>query len=218
MVGWHSALGMAAQNIFLVGLMAVGKTTIGRLLSEAIQWQFLDSDHVIEERAGADIPWIFDVEGEAGFRDREQAVIGELCQSSGLVLATGGGAVLRAENRRALAASGVVIHLDSSLSHLLERTRKDKSRPLLNQKQAPSATQDSARQDSANPKRSEEAESQVVQADPIPTLRQTLQRLQCERGPLYSEIADYRFTTDKSSPKVLARQIEQQLRKDGVLG
>ncbi|MCL4160618.1 UNVERIFIED_CONTAM: hypothetical protein GTU68_043364 [Idotea baltica] len=175
---------MAAQNIFLVGLMAVGKTTIGRLLADAINWHFVDSDHVIEERAGADIPWIFDVEGEAGFRDREQAVISELSQSSGLVLATGGGAVLRIENRQALAANGVVVHLDSSLEHLVARTRKDKNRPLLNPK----------------------------------GMRETLQRLQCERGPLYTEIADYRFTTDSSSPKVLARHIEQQLRNDGILG
>lgn len=186
---------MAAQNIFLVGLMAVGKTTIGRLLADAIHWQFVDSDHVIEERAGADIPWIFDVEGEAGFRDREQAVIADLSRNSGLVLATGGGAVLRIENRQALASKGVVIHLDSSLAHLLERTRKDKSRPLL------------------NPSKNRQADPGVKPA----TMRETLQRLRCERGPLYAEIADYRFTTDNSSPKALARHIEQQLRGDGVL-
>lgn len=204
---------MAAQNIFLVGLMAVGKTTIGRLLADAIQWRFLDSDHVIEERAGADIPWIFDVEGEVGFRDREQAVIAELSQGSGLVLATGGGAVLRLENRQALAANGVVIHLDSSLGHLLERTRKDKNRPLLNPKphlktksNMPPAAQSSVA--------SNEAASDLP---PVPTMRETLQRLQCERGALYTEIADYRFTTDSSSPRALARHIEQRLRSDGML-
>jgi len=97
---------MATQNIILIGLMAVGKTTIGRLLADTLGWQFFDTDHEIESRAGADIPWIFDVEGEAGFRDREQAVIAELTKCRGIVLATGGGAVLRAENRRQLAARG----------------------------------------------------------------------------------------------------------------
>jgi len=197
---------MAAQNIFLIGLMAVGKTTIGRLLADAIHWQFLDSDHVIEDRAGADIPWIFDVEGEVGFRDREQAVIAELSQNSGQVLATGGGAVLRSENRQALAANGVVVHLDSSLTHLLARTRKDKNRPLLNPK--------------TNRKAEPSGSTAKTPGDvqPVPTMRETLQRLQCERGPLYAEIADYRFTTDSSSPKALAKHIEQKLRADGVFG
>lgn len=200
---------MAAQNIILVGLMAVGKTTIGRLLADAINWQFVDSDHVIEERAGADIPWIFDVEGEVGFRDREQAVISELSQSDGLVLATGGGAVLRIENRQALAGNGVVIHLDSSLAHLLERTRKDTKRPMLNPKRH-------LKTNSALKRRSNTSAS-VGDLTPVATMRETLQRLQCERGPLYTEIADYRFTTDSSSPKALARHIEQRLRDDGVL-
>lgn len=210
-VGCLSALCMAAQNIFLVGLMAVGKTTIGRLLADAINWQFVDSDHVIEERAGADIPWIFDVEGEVGFRDREQAVIAELSHNHGLVLATGGGAVLRMENRQALASNGVVIHLDSSLAHLLERTRRDKKRPLLNPKANPDLK--------TNPALKRHTNSGEVSGSPplVPTMRETLQRLQCERGPLYAEIADYRFTTDNSSPKVLARHIEQRLRSDGVL-
>ncbi len=121
------------QNIFLVGLMAVGKTTIGRLLAEAIGWRFLDTDRVIESRAGADIPWIFELEGESGFRDREQAMIDELSQCRHIVLATGGGAVLREANRRALASRGTVLHLDSSLERLVERTSRDKKRPLLKQ-------------------------------------------------------------------------------------
>lgn len=214
---------MAAQNIFLVGLMAVGKTTIGRLLADAINWHFVDSDHVIEERAGADIPWIFDVEGEAGFRDREQAVIAELSQSSGLVLATGGGAVLRIENRQALAANGVVVHLDSSLEHLVARTRKDKNRPLLNPQGGRRANQlgndkgNHQGNDAGAFKKSLPA-AEDADLPSVPSMRETLKRLQCERGPLYTEIADYRFTTDSSSPKVLARHIEQQLRNDGVLG
>ncbi len=118
-------------NIYLVGLMAVGKTTIGRLLAAQLGMRFYDSDRVIEERAGADISWIFDVEGEDGFRSREVQVIDELTKGSGIVLATGGGAVLREENRRHLHERGIVIYLKSPLKKLVERTRRDKRRPLL---------------------------------------------------------------------------------------
>ena len=124
---------MTKQNIFLVGLMAVGKSTVGRLLAESMQKEFYDTDHVIEERAGADLAWIFDVEGEIGFRDREQEVVDELTQCDDIVMATGGGVVLRLCNRKVLASRGVVIHLDSPLERLVERTRRDKRRPLLQQ-------------------------------------------------------------------------------------
>lgn len=120
-----------SQSIFLVGLMAVGKTTIGRLLAQSLGKQFFDSDHEIESRAGADTSWIFEREGEAGFRDREEAVIEELTRRENIVLATGGGAVLREANRRALSSRGVVIHLDSPVDRLVERTSKDRKRPLL---------------------------------------------------------------------------------------
>ena len=119
------------RNIYFIGLMAVGKSTIGRLLAESLGWEFLDSDHVIEERAGAPVAWIFDVEGEQGFRDREQAVIDELTRREGIVLATGGGAVLRTANRTALAGRGCVVHLDSSVDRLVERTCRDRKRPIL---------------------------------------------------------------------------------------
>ena len=122
---------MSQQNIFLVGLMAVGKSTVGRLLAESLHMPFYDSDQEIESRAGAEVAWIFDVEGEQGFRDREEQVIDELSQLDGVVLATGGGAVKRELNRQHLAARGVVVHLDCSLSRLLSRTRKDRKRPLL---------------------------------------------------------------------------------------
>lgn len=122
---------MSQISIYFVGLMAVGKSTVGRLLADSLGLQFFDTDHVIEERAGAPVAWIFDVEGEPGFRDREQHVIDELTQADGIVLATGGGAVLRAENRRVLSARGCVVHLDSPLERLVERTQKDKKRPLL---------------------------------------------------------------------------------------
>ena len=174
---------MSVPNIYLVGLMAVGKTTVGRLLAESLHMEFCDSDHAIEERAGAETAWIFDVEGEDGFRDREEQVIDELTQKANLVLATGGGAVLRAANRQALSSRGVVLHLDSPLDRLVERTRKDKRRPLLQKG----------------------------------NVRETLASLMQERAPLYAEVRDYRFVTDRQSPKVLARKIEAQLREDGVV-
>ena len=122
---------MSQKSIYFVGLMAVGKSTVGRLLADSLDMQFYDTDQVIEERAGAPVAWIFDVEGEPGFRDREQHVIDELTQDPGIVLATGGGAVLRPENRRLLSARGCVVHLDSPIERLVERTQKDKKRPLL---------------------------------------------------------------------------------------
>ncbi len=122
---------MNRQNIFLVGLMAVGKSTVGRSLADALDMPFYDSDNEIEARAGAEVSWIFDVEGEPGFRDREEQVIDDLSQLQGVVVATGGGAVKRAANRAHLASRGVVIHLDCPLRRLLARTRKDKKRPLL---------------------------------------------------------------------------------------
>jgi shikimate kinase len=118
-------------NIFLVGPMGAGKTSIGRQLAETLGMEFVDSDHEIEARTGASIPWIFDVEGEAGFRKREQAVIDELTQRKNIVLATGGGAVLSPENRKHLKSRGTVIYLAASVDQLLERTRRDRNRPLL---------------------------------------------------------------------------------------
>lgn len=122
---------MTQKNIFLVGLMAVGKSTVGRTLAETLEMPFYDSDAEIELRAGAEVSWIFDVEGEKGFRDREEHVIDELTQMRGVVVATGGGAVKRTANRQHLAARGIVIHLDCPLRRLLARTRNDKKRPLL---------------------------------------------------------------------------------------
>ncbi len=119
------------RNLILVGPMGAGKSTIGRLLARELHLPFRDSDKEIEDRCGADIPWIFDVEGEAGFREREQAVIADLCQEDGLVLATGGGAVMRAENREALRRGGRVIYLHASVEQQLERTARDRHRPLL---------------------------------------------------------------------------------------
>src|SRR5690606_16042550 len=119
------------SNIILVGPMGAGKSTIGRLLAKELRLPFKDSDKEIEQRTGANIPWIFDVEGEQGFREREQAAISALCQLEGVVLATGGGAVLRKENRQALRAGGRVVYLHTSVAQQLGRTARDRNRPLL---------------------------------------------------------------------------------------
>jgi len=111
--------------------MGAGKTTIGRQLARELGCEFIDSDHEIEHRTGADIPWIFDIEGEQGFRERERAVIDDLSQRQGIVLATGGGAVLDISNRKHLAARGLVVYLRASVERLVQRTARDKNRPLL---------------------------------------------------------------------------------------
>ncbi len=119
------------EKIVLVGPMGAGKSTIGRLLASALSLPFKDSDHVIEEKSGADIPWIFDVEGEDGFRDREAATLKDLMQHEKVVLATGGGIVERDENRRLLSHADAVIYLTADPDYLVQRTSKDKKRPLL---------------------------------------------------------------------------------------
>ena len=111
--------------------MGAGKSTIGRQLSEALGMAFVDSDKEIETRTGVDIPLIFELEGEAGFRKREKAMIHELAERSATVLATGGGAVLDAENRSVLSARGTVIYLHASIDQLAKRTARDRNRPLL---------------------------------------------------------------------------------------
>ena len=123
---------MAEQrNIFLNGPMGAGKSTIGRHLAQMLHLDFLDSDAEIEKKTGADIAWVFDVEGEAGFRVREQSMIDELTQKHGIVLATGGGALILPENRIHLSARGIVVYLKTSVNKQLARTLKDKRRPLL---------------------------------------------------------------------------------------
>ena len=111
--------------------MGAGKSTIGRQLSTVLKKEFKDSDHEIIARTGASIPLIFEIEGEEGFRKREAAMIDELTQLNDIVLATGGGAVLREENRTRLKERGVVIYLYASLDQLFERTSRDRNRPLL---------------------------------------------------------------------------------------
>lgn len=119
------------KRVVLVGPMGAGKSTIGRMLARELDYRFMDSDRIIEERCGADIPWIFDVEGEDGFRQRETAILSELSSRPRTVLATGGGAVMREENHAHLKRDALVVYLKTSVKQQVERTRKDKNRPLL---------------------------------------------------------------------------------------
>ena len=119
------------RNVYLVGLMGAGKTTIGKALARRLACGFVDSDHEIEARTGVSLPTIFEIEGEEGFRRREAQVIADLARLGGQVVATGGGVVLRPDNRENLKDSGFVIYLDVPLQTLCERTRHDKGRPLL---------------------------------------------------------------------------------------
>jgi shikimate kinase len=119
------------SNVVLVGPMGSGKTAVGRQLARHLDMEFVDSDNEIERRTGVDITFIFDKEGERGFRERECAVIADLTSRKKVVLATGGGAVLDPGNRNLLGDSGTVVYLKTSLAHQLERTRHSKNRPLL---------------------------------------------------------------------------------------
>lgn len=119
------------RNIFLVGPMGAGKSTIGRQLSQQLNMEFFDSDQEIEKRTGADINWVFDVEGESGFRVRERKIINELTKKQGIVLATGGGSIKFKETRNFLSARGIVIYLETTIEKQLSRTKRDKTRPLL---------------------------------------------------------------------------------------
>lgn len=165
------------RNIFLIGPMGAGKSTIGRALAKALKLEFYDTDEVIEERTGASIAWIFDVEGEDGFRRREQKVIEELTQKNNIVLATGGGVVVTPENRNALAGRGTVIFLRTSIAQQFERTKRDTKRPLLQ----------------------------------TPNLEDRLEVLRDEREPLYEELADVSFETDKLTVKAVANKIIKYL-------
>ena len=122
---------MSANNIILIGPMGSGKSTIGQILASRLDRDFYDSDHYIEQKTGVDIPRIFDIEGEEGFRMRETKALKELTAKRNMVLATGGGAVIREENRQLLKASGFIIFLDTSVNQQLQRLKHDKKRPLL---------------------------------------------------------------------------------------
>ena len=169
---------MIPPNVYLVGMMAVGKTTVGRHLASRLDFTFHDTDQVIESRAGADISWIFELEGEERFRDREQQVVEELTLREGVVLATGGGAVLREENRALLRDRGIVVYLHSDVDLIVERTRLDRRRPLLQ----------------------------------VADVRERIEALTSERGPLYESVAHLTVTVDHRSPKVIAADIHHLLK------
>ncbi|HEX4332865.1 MAG TPA: shikimate kinase [Usitatibacter sp.] len=122
---------MGRGNIFLVGMMGAGKTTIGRALARHLGREFVDSDRVLAERTGVPVATIFEIEGEEGFRRRECAVIVELAEGDGQIVATGGGSILAAENRLAMREAGTVVYLRARVDNLWERTRHDATRPLL---------------------------------------------------------------------------------------
>jgi len=118
-------------NVFLVGMMGAGKTTLGKALAQRMGREFVDTDRVLVERTGVPVATIFEIEGEAGFRRRESALLREMAERSGCVVATGGGAVLAEENRRVMRQAGTVVYLRTRLESLWERTRHDSTRPLL---------------------------------------------------------------------------------------
>jgi shikimate kinase len=122
---------LGKRNIYLIGPMGTGKTAVGKYLARVLSMPFVDSDAEIERVAGVDIPYIFDQEGEEGFRRREREAVAELCAREPLILATGGGAVLSEENRRQLQANGVVVFLQTSIAQQLQRVGSGRGRPLL---------------------------------------------------------------------------------------
>src|SRR5512139_3626147 len=122
---------LGKRNIYLIGPMGTGKTAVGKHLARQLGVPFFDSDAEIEKVAGVDIPYIFEEEGEAGFRERERAMIAALTQQEPIVLATGGGAILAPENRQLLTSTGVVVYLETSVGQQLQRVRGGRGRPLL---------------------------------------------------------------------------------------
>jgi len=125
------------RNVFLVGPMGAGKSTIGRELADRLHLEFFDSDQEIERRTGADIAWVFDLEGEEGFRKREELIIDDLTQLQGIVLATGGGSVISELVRNRLSARGIVVYLETTIDKQVARTQRDRRRPLLQTSEEP---------------------------------------------------------------------------------
>ena len=125
------------RNVFLIGPMGAGKSTIGREIADRLHLEFFDSDQEIERRTGADIAWVFDLEGEEGFRKREETVIEDLSEKQGIVLATGGGSVISTNVRNYLSARGIVVYLETTIDKQVARTQRDRRRPLLQTSEEP---------------------------------------------------------------------------------
>jgi shikimate kinase len=128
---YNAAVSLHRGNLFLVGMMGAGKSTLGRQLARRLAKRFIDADHELEERLGVTIPTIFEIEGESGFRDREEAVLDDLTKLTNIVLATGGGAVVRASSRERLKQNGTVIYLYAEPRVLWERVQHSRHRPML---------------------------------------------------------------------------------------
>ncbi|URJ32704.1 shikimate kinase AroK [Blochmannia endosymbiont of Camponotus sp.] len=165
------------NNIFLIGPMGAGKSTIGRQLANQLNMEFFDSDQEIETRTGANISWVFDVEGEDKFRDREEKIIDELTKKQGIILATGGGSVKSHITRNNLSDRGLVVYLETTIEKQLIRTQHDKRRPLLRSPSVSGKT------------------------------RELLEVLAKERNPLYEEIADIRISTDEQNVRIVVNKI-----------
>ena len=166
-----------ASNLILVGPMGAGKRCIGRRLAERYGLRLADADREIEQRTGATVATIFECEGEAGFRARERATLAELLAEDGLLLATGGGAVLDPDNRALLRQRGYVVHLQVSVEAQLERLARDRTRPLL------------AREDRED----------------------VLRTLSAQRAPMYADVADLRFDTERMTAAEAADKLADQL-------
>lgn len=180
------------RNIFLVGPMGAGKSTIGRQLAQQLSMIFFDSDQEIERKTGVNIGWVFDVEGESGFRLREEKMIDELTQQHGIVLATGGGSVISSINRNRLVARGLVVYLEVTIDKQLIRTHRDKKRPLLG------------------------VVSSGVGVNI--TRRELLENLAVRRNPLYEAIADIRISTDVQNVKGIVNKIVMLYQNSSVIG
>lgn len=179
---------MEKRNIFLVGPMGAGKSTIGRQLAQQLNLEFFDSDQEIETRTGANISWVFDVEGESGFRDREEKIINELTQKQGIVLATGGGSIKSSITRHNLSNRGLVIYLETTIDKQLIRTKRDKRRPLL--------------------------QSSVFSNKNI---RELFESLAKERNPLYEEVADITVSTNEQNVRFVVNKIILLCKQDNFI-
>ncbi|MGD9108341.1 MAG: shikimate kinase AroK [Gammaproteobacteria bacterium] len=168
----------SCKVIFLIGPFGAGKSTIGRALAKALDLKFYDTDRIIEKRLGVDLSWIFDIEGEAGFRRRETEILDELSQLSDVIISTGGGTILLPENRRLLKDRGLVIYLKTTIKQQLQRTQRNKyNRPTLR----------------------------------VDNIEDCLKVFHNERAPLYGEVADVSFSTNRRSYKVVVKEILQYL-------